>query len=254
MPSPPSRLLSSTDVDGRNDGPNDPGFIESQIMSNTDDAVSSVPSTDLRSARPQVKSYLGESGFMPIFDQASRDDSSTQMISTSVNREQSVPALPPLLQKTFAEAFMEFCYPWCPVLDREGLLDDEVFSHSLLLQHALALLGSTVNPPVHPHLSPRAYYAHFRQLFHGNHEHNPLVRIISIIMIYWWSAGPPNQISMESQYHYTSLAIRLSQEIGLHKEAASQVFRPGETRGLRRRIWWTLFVRVATTIPYAKAD
>lgn len=223
-------------------------------MSNTDDAVSSVPSADLRATRPQVKSYLGESGFMPIFDQACRDDSSSHMISTSVNHEQSVPALPVLLHKSFAETYIEYCYTWCPVLDREGLLDEEVFSHSLLLQNALALLGSTVNPPVHPHQSPRVYYGHFRRLFHGNHEHNPLVRIISIIMIYWWSAGPPNQISMESQYHYISLAVRLSQEIGLHKEATSQVFRPGETRELRRRVWWTLFVRIATTIPCAKAE
>jgi hypothetical protein len=189
---------------------------------------------------------------MPIFDQASRDED-RQVTSPSANHDQSVPSLPRLLHQSFAEAYMEYCFPWCPVLDREGLLDDEAFAHSLLLQQALALLGSTVNPPIIRHLQPRVYYAHMKKLFYGNFEHNPLVRVISIIMIYWWSAAPPNHVSMESQYFWTSIAIRLSQEIGLHKElTATNMLRPGETRGLRRRIWWTLFVTYAA-LPLSRA-
>jgi len=75
----------------------------------------------------------------------------------------------------------------------------------------------------------------WEKLFYGNYEHNPLVRVIAIIMIYWWSAGPPNNVSMESQYSWTSIDIRLSQEIGLRKEVTPiHALRSGETRGLRR--------------------
>ncbi|OAL35203.1 hypothetical protein AYO20_05457 [Fonsecaea nubica] len=194
------------------------------------------------------RSYLGQSGFMSMFDHPSRDDSD-QSISPLITPRHPIPELSLVLRQSYAETFVEYCYPWCPVLHRADLLDDRSpFARSLLLQQALGLLGTTINPPRLSHQARRVHYERFKVLFHGNTERNPLVRIVAIILTYWWSAGPPSVVSMDSQYWWTSIAIRLAQEIGLHREATpGQSMRLGETITLRRCIWWTLFSRERLT-------
>lgn len=34
--------------------------------------------------------------------------------------------------------------------------------------------------------------------FYGNHEPNLLIRIMDVMLLYWWSAGPPSVFSMDS--------------------------------------------------------
>ena len=238
-----SRLSSGADRDEEMLGPDAIGTAASRSnhvdRQRTHGLVES--SQPGRSQSQNEKSYLGDSGFMPIFAQASRDGGHSTSLANTL--DQTIPEISTLLRQSFAETYIEYCFPWCPVLDRDSLFDDEVFSQSLLLQQALGLLGSIIHPPIIPHPSPQTYYTQMKKLFYANHENNPLVRIVSIIIIHWWSACPPNVVSMESSYFWTSIAIRLAQEIGLHREiAATHVFRPGESRGLRRRIWWTLFV------------
>ncbi|OQU93810.1 Fungal specific transcription factor domain-containing protein [Cladophialophora immunda] len=191
------------------------------------------------------RAYLGQSGFMSMFDHPSRDDSD-QGISPLITPNQPIPELSLILRQSYAETFVEYCYPWCPVVYRDDLLDDRSpFARSLLLQQAIGLLGTTINPPRLSHQARRVHYERFKVLFHSNMERNPLVRIVAIILIYWWSAGPPSVVSMDSQYWWTSIAIRLAQEIGLHREATpGQTLRLGETATLRRCIWWTLFAEV----------
>ncbi|KIW87789.1 uncharacterized protein Z519_11763 [Cladophialophora bantiana CBS 173.52] len=154
---------------------------------------------------------------MSMFNHPPRDDSD-QGIGTLITPSHPIPELSPILRQSYAETFVDFCYTWCPVVHREDLIDDRSpFARSLLLQQALGLLGTTIRPPRLSHQPPRVHYERFKVLFHGNTERNPLARIISIILTYWWSAGPPSVVSMDSQYWWTSLAIRLAQEIGLHR-------------------------------------
>ncbi|KIW22914.1 hypothetical protein, variant [Cladophialophora immunda] len=197
------------------------------------------------------RAYLGQSGFMSMFDHPSRDDSD-QGISPLITPNQPIPELSLILRQSYAETFVEYCYPWCPVVYRDDLLDDRSpFARSLLLQQAIGLLGTTINPPRLSHQARRVHYERFKVLFHSNMERNPLVRIVAIILIYWWSAGPPSVVSMDSQYWWTSIAIRLAQEIGLHREATpGQTLRLGETATLRRCIWWTLFVSTRCPGPW----
>ncbi|KIX99002.1 uncharacterized protein Z520_05463 [Fonsecaea multimorphosa CBS 102226] len=163
------------------------------------------------------RAYLGQSGFMAMFDHPSREEPD-QGISPLMTPSHPMPELPLILRQSYAETFVEFCYPWCPVIHREDLLDDRSpFARSQLLQQAIGLLGTTINPPRLSHQARRVHYERFKVLFHGSMERNPLVRIVSIILIYWWSAGPPSVVSMDSQYWWTSIAIRLAQEIGLHR-------------------------------------
>ncbi|OAP63778.1 hypothetical protein AYL99_03005 [Fonsecaea erecta] len=186
---------------------------------------------------------------MAMFDDHPSREEIDPGISPSMTPNQPVSGLPLILRQSYAETFVEYCYPWCPVLYREDLLDVHLpFARSQLLQQAMGLLGTTINPPRLSHPARRAHYEKFKSLFHGSTERNPLVRIVSIILIYWWSAGPPSVVSMDSQYWWTSIAIRLAQEIGLHREVTpGQTLRPGETKILRRCIWWTLFARERLT-------
>ncbi|KIX03873.1 uncharacterized protein Z518_07426 [Rhinocladiella mackenziei CBS 650.93] len=190
----------------------------------------------------QEQGYLGQSGFMHIF----RPSQSSPILNPSPSQALDLTRLTisPVLRQGFAETYLEYCYPWCPVLEHEDLHSGGPFSKSLLLQQALALLGSIINPPRLRHDSPQTYYERFKSLFHRNHERNALVRIVAITLVYWWCAGPPNLVSMDSQYWWNSVAVRMAQEIGLHREPSSgYTSRPGETASLRRRIWWTLFGR-----------
>jgi hypothetical protein len=73
------------------------------------------------------------------------------------------------LQQSFVETYLEYCLPWCPVLDRDQLNIDEL-SQSPLLVNALAVVGSHLRPPVMPHDGPAAYYDRARQLFYNDAE------------------------------------------------------------------------------------
>lgn len=196
----------------------------------------------MSNAETQEQGYLGQSGFMPIFSQ--RAQSNPSLAHSSLHGlDVSALTVPRVLQQSYTETYLEFCFPWCPVLEQKDLLAHGPFADSVLLQQALALLGSIINPPRLQHASSQTYYERMKMLFYRNHERNSLVRIIAITLVYWWSAGPPNLVSMDSQYWWNSVAVRMAQEIGLHREVApDHVFRPGETASLRRRVWWTLFV------------
>lgn len=192
--------------------------------------------------------YLGQSGFMPIFSQ--RAQTTPDVVHSVPNDfEASALSIPRILRQSYAETYLEFCFPWCPILEKQDLISQSPFADSILLQQALALLGSIINPPMLQHASPQTYYERMKTLFYRNYEKNSLVRIVAITLVYWWSAGPPNLVSMDSQYWWNSVAVRLAQEIGLHREVSGDlVFRPGETASLRRRIWWTLFVSIPVTM------
>ncbi|KAJ9644385.1 hypothetical protein H2204_001737 [Knufia peltigerae] len=189
--------------------------------------------------------YLGQSGFMPIFSQRAQPN---LVHSGTDDSDASSLSIARILRQSYAETYLEFCFPWCPILEKQDLISQSPFADSILLQQALALLGTIINPPMLQHASPQTYYERMKTLFYSNYEKNSLVRIVAITLVYWWSAGPPNLVSMDSQYWWNSVAVRLAQEIGLHREvSAGHVFRPGETASLRRLVWWTLFARERMT-------
>lgn len=159
---------------------------------------------------------------------------------------QEIDKIPPVLLESFAETYFEYCYPWCPIIERDAFYQDDLITNSLLLRHAFALLGSQLEPAIIKHADPGEYYNRAKTLFYGASESNPLTCISALILFYWWGGGPPNTISMDTVWWWTGVAIRQAQQIGLHRELKSgQSLKPGETPGLRRRIWWTLFVREA---------
>lgn len=183
--------------------------------------------------------YLGETGYMSMFRNEPAEDGTASHHEPSAEHRPDV--LPPVLQESYLDTYSEYCYTWCPILDRTTMETCPEFADSLLLQEALALLGSHISPPLMPHPKPSHHYLRARRLFYDNHEDQPLTRICAVMLLYWWSTGPPNVASIDTNWWWMGASIRLAQEIGIHREQEPvHLIRPGESMGLRRRIWWTL--------------
>lgn len=54
---------------------------------------------------------------------------------------------------------------------------------------------------------------------------------------------------MNGSRWWTGITIRQAQELGFHRELpVGKALRPGETVGLRRRIWWSLFLSSSSVV------
>ncbi|KAL2827254.1 hypothetical protein BJY01DRAFT_255777 [Aspergillus pseudoustus] len=192
-------------------------------------------STSPSQRRPHP-SYIGSSGYMQIFSHESGGS-----LQEQEPQQRVVDRIPPGLQESHLDTYFEYAQVWCPIIDREAFESNSELQGSLLLRHALALCGNQIKPPLLVHASSMDHYTRAKELFYGNHEPNPLVRIIALMLFYWWSAEPPNVVSLDTTSWWTGTAIRLAQQVGLHREPALESpTLAGESLGLRRRIWWTL--------------
>ncbi|KAL4945773.1 hypothetical protein BDV06DRAFT_219017 [Aspergillus oleicola] len=161
----------------------------------------------------------------------------------------------PDLQQSFVETYVEYCLPWCPVLDRDHL-DINQLARSPLLVNALAMAGSHIQPPVMPHDGPAAYYERARTLFYNDADPDVVRSLQAISLFYWWSPRPPSILHRHSSWWWTSVVIRHCQQLGVHQQpsfgpgpASSQHNHPANHRShlIRRRIWWTAFARERLT-------
>ncbi|POR32499.1 Fungal specific transcription factor domain-containing protein [Tolypocladium paradoxum] len=201
------------------------------------------PLVDSSPDRQRHASYLGDSGYMQIFSNESGD-----FMEQQLPRPLRVDSIPPGVQEGHLGVFFEYAVTWCPVLDRDTFETDPSLRQSLLLRHALALCGNQIKPSLLHRSSSLEHYNRAKELFYGNHEPNPLIRIMALMLFYWWSAEPPNVVSLDNASWWTGTAIRLAQQIGLHRESPSNhAWLAGESPGLRRRLWWTLVARERIT-------
>ncbi|KAJ5756621.1 hypothetical protein N7533_006164 [Penicillium manginii] len=154
-----------------------------------------------------------------------------------------IPSLPdPDLQQTFAETYFDYCYTWCPVLDRDTLSDD--LAMSPLLPWSVA----TSNPPMIPHDGPATYYDRARSRFYDDEEPDVMTSLKAISLFYWWSPRPPTILHRHSSWWWTSVVIRHCQQLGVHREPKlDNSIRQQIDLSLRRRIWWTAFARERLT-------
>lgn len=191
---------------------------------------------------PSHTGYLGESGYMKIFSHESGGDSPIAR-QTALKERRPIDDIPPALHEAHLEVFYELALTWCPVLDKETYYSSPSFNQSLLLKHSLALCGNQIRPALIEQASSTEYYERAKELFYKNQERNPLVRIVSLMLFYWYSAEAPNIASTDNSWWWTGLAIRLAQQMGLHRQSeGSTPLCEGDSPGLRRRIWWTLMV------------
>ena len=145
------------------------------------------------------------------------------------------------LQSTFLETYWEYCYCFCPVLDRTTVMSE--MARSPLLTNAVALAATHVQPPLLPHDGPETYYDRARRLFYEDHETDNLTALKALSLFYWWAPRPPSTIHRHTSWWWQSVIIRHAQQMGIHREPPPDS--PLNARldlSLRRRIWWTAFV------------
>ena len=205
------------------------------------------PATQTSEARPEPKDgYPVDTGFSHVYGPEIQSDARDQELRNA-ERPLEMMILPePDLQQSFAETYFEYCYTWCPVLDRERLPLE--LAHSPLLVNALAVVGSHIQPPMIPHDGPATYYERARSKFYNDEESDVMISLKAISLFYWWSPRPPSILHRHSSWWWTSVVIRHAQQLGIHREPApDHPLRHSIDLSLRKRIWWTAFARERLT-------
>ena len=188
--------------------------------------------------------YLGESGYMPIFSQPRKSFRLSNAEPVTINIQCTIEPLPRALIASYVDVFIDQCSAFCPVIDRRSLQGAD-FSCSLLLQQAVALVGSVIQPSLLHNIKPNEHYERAKMLLYNGAEPNSVVVLVAVMMFYWWTTTTPNVVSMNGSWWWSGVAIRQAQELGFHRELKpGQGPRRREDVGLQRRIWWTLFVSV----------
>lgn len=145
-------------------------------------------STEVTVTPAPAASYLGNSGILQIFARDSRgiaaNDSGNALYSFP-GMEDDLP--PPELQQSFADTYFDYCWPWCPVLDKATFWQNSDATPSALLTNALALLGTQIRPPMMQHATAGEYYNRAKMLFYMDQDSNPIVCLQAIMLFYWWA-------------------------------------------------------------------
>jgi len=198
------------------------------------------PAESSKTERPNYSGYVVDTGFLTVYGPENEHDANQQATAAEKVSGASSLIRPDLLQ-SFAETYFEYCYTWCPVLDKHDLFTE--LNQSPLLSDSLALVGSNVQPSILSHLAPAEYYDRARRRFYDDEEPDVLLSLRAISLFYWWAQRPPTMVHRHSSWWWTSVIIRHAQQMGFHREPAPDSIGPDTNLGLRRRLWWTVFVR-----------
>lgn len=105
---------------------------------------------------------------------------------------------PPEVQQSFADTYFDYCWPWCPVLDKTTFWQNSDISTSPLLINALALLGTQIRPPIMRHATAAEYYNRANMLFYMDQAVIQLFCLQAIMLFYWWAPRGETFRSLES--------------------------------------------------------
>lgn len=183
-----------------------------------------------------------DTGFLQIYGPENQLDAEQQEYEAALDSHRRLrdPQQQELLQ-SFAETYWEYCYAWCPVLDRNTLAED--LARSPLLANALALAASHIRPPLVPHDGPATYYERARGIFYNDEEADGLTILRALALFYWWAPRPPSTAHRHSSWWWTAVIVRHAQQMSIHREPSTNHPLMGRLNmSLRRRIWWTAFV------------
>ncbi|KAH8695730.1 fungal-specific transcription factor domain-containing protein [Phaeosphaeriaceae sp. PMI808] len=184
-------------------------------------------------------------GFLQVYAQETQFNAKNQALVAQQDRRYSSD-LRPDLEQVFTDTYFEYCYPWCPVLDRGTLPID--ISRSPLLANALALASSHIQPPLLPHDGPEVYYKRAKNIFYEDEEPDDIMALRALCLFYWWAPQAPSRVHRHSSWWWTSVIIRHAQQMNIHREPLfDDTNRERIDLGLRRRIWWTAFARERLT-------
>lgn len=144
--------------------------------------------------------------------------------------------LPPKpVQDEYISAYMKYCSTWTPIVEPGWLHGQSV---SYLLLQSILLAASRVTMQSDAHWTSADLYRRAKLLFFFGHEQDPLISIVSAVLLHWYNPVGPETISTDTSGFWLRTAEAIAFQVGLHKEPA----RHDKNRALRRRLWWTLVV------------
>ncbi|VUC31711.1 unnamed protein product [Clonostachys rosea] len=194
------------------------------------------------------RSHAGDvdTGFLQIYGPENQLEAEQQELVANLElRNSASDPRQQELQQSFIETYFEYCYPWCPILDRQTL--EAELERSPMLANALALAASHIQPPLIPHEGPASYYKKARMMFYEDEEPDILVALKAISLFYWWAPRPPVTAHRHSSWWWTSVIIRHAQQMNIHREPQESSEANNAHLSLRRRLWWTVFARERLT-------
>lgn len=154
-------------------------------------------------------------------------------------REQGAFELPPVtVQRQLMDSFNKYCVSWAPVIDPKWL--DETTPPSMLLLQSIFLAGSRVSKAHLDYGSSEVFYRRAKLLFFFGGGNNSLISIVAACLLHWYNPVGPEDVSTDTSGFWIRTAGAMAFQIGLHKEPPPNT----KYRGLRRRLWWSLVVRI----------
>lgn len=192
-----------------------------------------------------VETYRGRDRYLGrhvSFDEAIASDagseagagSKTSLADVELLTHQGAFQLPvKSVQEEYVAAYMQYCNIWTPIVDPEWLSGPSV-SYLLLQSILLAASRVTKQPPG----KSADFYRRAKLLFFFGNERDPLISIVSAVLLHWFNPVGPETISTDTSGFWLRTAEAIAFQVGLHKE-------PGHGSRhskLRRRLWWTLVV------------
>ncbi|KAE8142539.1 fungal-specific transcription factor domain-containing protein [Aspergillus pseudotamarii] len=157
--------------------------------------------------------------------------------------------LPPKdVQDTLVGVFFKWVAPMLPVIDRHAFMRQYNSSEdppSTLLLQAMLMVASRYSTSQQNSkqytVSPRTFYKKTKALYDAGYETNLIIVIQAVVLLgaYWEG---PDDLTENGIFYWSRLGIALAQELGLHESERYTGLQPSQ-RGLRKRIWWTLYTR-----------
>lgn len=148
------------------------------------------------------------------------------------------------IRQSLIDNFLQYCYPWTPILSQGDTEFSETRTPSMLVSQALFLASSRVSsaPGVLAFATPDQFYQRAKTLFYMNHERDPLAVIQATIMLQWYTPDGPEHVSYDAGEFWLKIGVGIAYQVGLHREPS-----PGGSAPLRRRLWWSLVVSICLT-------
>lgn len=223
---------------------------ENQLVTNAIDDVNRNTSTTLGHASATDYSYVGRSAYLGgqirfTEDLARRhpwpqSDIPLSDVSLHLLHVQHVFDLPPrAIRAGLVASFMDRIHPWTPIVEPSWLVGHNDTHAWLLLQQSVFLAASRVLQSPLAYASSEELYTRARTLFFHGNGGNTLLSIVAALLLQWWHPNGPETVSIESSGFWSRISIELAYQMGLHIEPKD---RPH--KGFRRRLWWSLVVRL----------
>ncbi|KAK0728132.1 fungal-specific transcription factor domain-containing protein [Lasiosphaeria miniovina] len=169
-------------------------------------------------------------------------------------RRKDALALPvPKLENALISAFVEFVHPFMPVLDLEKFLgvvnqrDGQNGKVSLLLYQAVLFAGAAFvdagilreSGYTNRKEARKYFFSRVKIIYDMDYETDNMVLVQSLLMMTYWYETPNES---KDTWHWLGIAVSLALMSGLHRDPKTLPV-PPKDHGLRKRIWWSLFMR-----------